>query len=94
MSGHLAREQIETLLAPEGSRSTRATAVRHLLTGCKPCAALARQVLRENGYRIKGGRVEPALPEPVHDERYDAVFERLLQRFSRNPSKSPLPPKR
>jgi hypothetical protein len=81
MSGHLEREQIAALLTPEGSRPARTAAVRHLLARCTRCAALARQVLRENGYTLKGGRVNPLPADRVPPESYDAVLERLIRRL-------------
>ncbi len=78
MSGHLDRSQIEALLTPTSPPSARAAAVRHLLTDCRLCAALARQVLAANGYRLAAGRIEA---EPVAGVSYDGVFERLTQRL-------------
>jgi hypothetical protein len=87
MSGHLQTEQIAALLTPDGSplaRAARAATIRHLLTGCPRCAALARQVLSERGYRLAAGRLELPLAEPlpqVSEVSYDDVFERLQQRL-------------
>lgn len=87
MSGHLQTEQIVALLTPDGSRparAARAATVRHLLTGCPRCAALARQVLTDQGYRLAVGRLEPPPAEPrseVSEVSYDDVFERLQRRL-------------
>jgi bacterioferritin-associated ferredoxin len=80
MNGHLERAQIQALLVAEGSRTTRVAVVRHLLAGCGRCAALAREVLRENCYRLENGRVDPCTDiVPAGD--YDEVFDRLMQRL-------------
>lgn len=87
MSGHLQTEQIAALLTPDVSRparASRAATIRHLLTGCPRCAALARQVLSEQGYRLAAGRLEPPPAEPLpegSEVSYDGVFERLQQRL-------------
>lgn len=80
MSGHLERAQIQALLAPEGSRTTRVAVVRHLLAECGRCAALAREVLRENGFRLENRRVDPRA-DVVPAGSYDEAFERLIQRL-------------
>jgi len=87
MSGHLQTEQIAALLTPDDSRparAARAATIRHLLTGCPRCAALARQVLSDLGYRLAAGRLEPPPAEPlsqVSEFSYDGVFERLQRRL-------------
>lgn len=87
MSGHLQTEQIVALLTSDGSppaRAARAATIRHLLTGCPRCAALARQVLSDQGYQLAVGRLKPPPAEPLHKVRevsYDEVFERLQRRL-------------
>lgn len=81
MGGHLQQAQVAALLNPDGSRADRTAAVRHLLAGCPRCAALARQVLAEHGYRLAAGRLEPPPAEPVAEVSYDAVFDRVIQRL-------------
>lgn len=66
MTRHWTRQELEQVFSENGSRADRAAAVRHLLTGCEWCSAVARRAARgsiEADYEQVIDRVIARVPE-------------------------------
>jgi tetratricopeptide (TPR) repeat protein len=68
-AGHVTKEQLHLFLARKLPKERAAAVVRHLLSGCPGCLALAR----EAGWTS----VLPGPPADIENIEYDAIFRRL-----------------
>ena len=71
MIRHWTRQELEQIFSENGSRADRAAAVRHLLTGCEWCSAVARRAARGSA-------------EVSYDLVIDRVIARLARQTGRS----------